>query len=195
MVRDEKRETFRPMSSQTTGLAGRYAAALYELADAAKSLDAVAADLTALNRIVTENADLARLVRSPVIGSEAQVKAMTAVLEAAGANPLTVKFVGTVADNRRLFALSQMISAFLAELARRRGEIQADVTSAVPLTETEVAAVTESLRGAVGQKVAVNLAVDPSLIGGLIVRVGSRMVDSSLRSKINRLQLSMKGVG
>ena len=127
------------MSSQTTGLAGRYAAALYELADAAKSLDAVAADLTALNQIVTENADLARLVRSPVIGSEAQVKAMTAVLE--------------------------------------------------------VAAVTESLRGAVGQKVAVNLAVDPSLIGGLIVRVGSRMVDSSLRSKINRLQLSMKGVG
>ena len=81
------------------------------------------------------------------------------------------------------------------ELARRRGEIQADVTSAVPLTEAEVAAVTESLRGAVGQKVAVNLAVDPSLIGGLIVRVGSRMVDSSLRSKINRLQLSMKGVG
>ena len=195
MVRGEKRETFRPMSSQTTGLAGRYAAALYELADAAKSLDAVAADLTALNQIVTENADLARLVRSPVIGSEAQVKAMTAVLEAAGANPLTVKFVGTVADNRRLFALSQMITAFLAELARRRGEIQADVTSAVPLTEAEVAAVTESLRGAVGQKVAVNLAVDPSLIGGLIVRVGSRMVDSSLRSKINRLQLSMKGVG
>ena len=183
------------MSSQTTGLAGRYAAALYELADAAKSLDAVAADLTALNQIVTENADLARLVRSPVIGSEAQVKAMTAVLEAAGANPLTVKFVGTVADNRRLFTLSQMITAFLAELARRRGEIQADVTSAVPLTEAEVAAVTESLRGAVGQKVAVNLAVDPSLIGGLIVRVGSRMVDSSLRSKINRLQLSMKGVG
>ena len=195
MVRGEKRETFRPMSSQTTGLAGRYAAALYELADAAKSLDAVAADLTALNQIVTENADLARLVRSPVIGSEAQVKAMTAVLEAAGANPLTVKFVGTVADNRRLFALSQMITAFLAELARRRGEIQADVTSAVPLTEAEVAAVTESLRGAVGQKIAVNLAVDPSLIGGLIVRVGSRMVDSSLRSKINRLQLSMKGVG
>ena len=183
------------MSSQTTGLAGRYAAALYELADAAKSLDAVAADLTALNQIVTENADLARLVRSPVIGSEAQVKAMTAVLEAAGANTLTVKFVGTVADNRRLFALSQMITAFLAELARRRGEIQADVTSAVPLTEAEVAAVMESLRGAVGQKVAVNLAVDPSLIGGLIVRVGSRMVDSSLRSKINRLQLSMKGVG
>ena len=183
------------MSSQTTGLAGRYATALYELADAAKSLDAVAADLTALNQIVTENADLAGLVRSPVIGSEAQVKAMTAVLEAAGANPLTVKFVGTVADNRRLFALSQMITAFLAELARRRGEIQADVTSAVPLTEAEVAAVTESLRGAVGQKVAVNLAVDPSLIGGLIVRVGSRMVDSSLRSKINRLQLSMKGVG
>ena len=183
------------MSSQTTGLAGRYATALYELADAAKSLDAVAADLTALNQIVTENADLAHLVRSPVIGSEAQVKAMTAVLEAAGATPLTVKFVGTVADNRRLFALSQMITAFLAELARRRGEIQADVTSAVPLTEAEVATVTESLRGAVGQKVAVNLAVDPSLIGGLIVRVGSRMIDSSLRSKINRLQLSMKGVG
>jgi F-type H+-transporting ATPase subunit delta len=117
------------------------------------------------------------------------------VLEAANANPLTVKFVSTAADNRRLYAVPQMITAFLAELARRRGEVQADVTSAVALNKDEVAAVTESLRAAVGQKVAVNLTVDPSLIGGLIVRVGSRMVDSSLRSKINRLQLSMKGVG
>lgn len=183
------------MSSQTTGLAGRYATALYELADETKSLDAVAADLTTLCQLITDSDDLSRLVRSPIVARADQVKGMTAVLEAANANPLTVKFVSTAADNRRLHAVPQMITAFLAELARRRGEVQADVTSAVALNKDEVAAVTESLRAAVGQKVAVNLTVDPSLIGGLIVRVGSRMVDSSLRSKINRLQLSMKGVG
>lgn len=191
----EKREIFPPMSSQTTGLAGRYATALYELADETKSLDAVAADLTTLRQLITDSDDLSRLVRSPIVARADQVKGMTAVLEAANANPLTVKFVSTAADNRRLYAVPQMITAFLAELARRRGEVQADVTSAVALNKDEVAAVMESLRAAVGQKVAVNLTVDPSLIGGLIVRVGSRMVDSSLRSKINRLQLSMKGVG
>ena len=183
------------MASQTTGLAGRYAAALYDLADEHKVLDAVADDLRGLLVLLGESADLQRLVRSPVISRDEQMKAMTAMMEKAGANPLTTKFVGAVADNRRLFALADMIKAFLAELAGRRGEVTAEVTSAVALADAEVQQVTEQLRAAVGQKVAVNVSVDPSLIGGLIVKVGSRMVDSSLRTKLQRLQLAMKGAG
>ncbi len=183
------------MASQTTGLAGRYASALYDLADEHKVLDAVADDLRGLLVLLGESADLKRLVRSPVIGRSEQMKAMTAMMEKAGANPLTTKFVGAVADNRRLFALADMIKAYLAELANRRGEVTAEVTSAVVLGDAEIEQVTEQLRAAVGQKVAVNVSVDPSLIGGLIVRVGSRMVDSSLRTKLQRLQLAMKGAG
>lgn len=183
------------MASETTGLAGRYASALYELAEGQKALDAVAQDLKGLKQLLIDSPELSRLVRSPVLKREEQAKGLTAVLERMGANALTVKFVGTVALNRRLFALEGMIKAFLAELAARRGEVTADVTSAVALSEVQIADVTEALRKVLGQKVAVNLAVDSSLIGGLVVRVGSRMVDNSIRSKLQRLQLAMKGVG
>lgn len=181
------------MASQTSGLAGRYASALYELADEGKALDAVAADLTALRQLLKDSADLDRLVRSPVLGRDEQAKAIGAVLEQAGAHELTRNFVGVAAQNRRLFALSDMIDGFLSELAHRRGEVSADVTSAVELKSEEVDAVTEALKKAIGGNVAVNLSVDPALIGGMIVRVGSRMIDSSLRSKLQRLQLAMKG--
>lgn len=183
------------MASETTGLAGRYASALYELADGEKALDAVAGDLRSLRQALIDSPELSRLVRSPVLSRDDQTRGITAVLEKMGANALTQKFLGTVAANRRLFALDAMITAFLAELAARRGEVTADVTSAVELSEEQLGEVTEALKKAVGQKVAVNLSVDPALIGGLIVRVGSRMVDNSIRSKLQRLQLAMKGVG
>lgn len=183
------------MASETQGLAARYALALYELADEGKVLDDVAADLTALRQLLTESADFTRLIRSPVLTRDEQGKGILAVAGKAGAHALTSKFLGVLAANRRLFALPRMIDAFLAELARRRGEVAAEVTSAVPLSEAEVEAVNEALRKVVGQKVSVALAVDPSLIGGLIVRVGSRMIDSSLRTKLQRLQLAMKGIG
>jgi F-type H+-transporting ATPase subunit delta len=185
------------VASETSGLAGlaeRYAAALYELADEAKALDAVADDLRRLRDLIAESADLARLTRSPVLSRADQVRAITAVLRQAGANELTTRFVGSVAENRRLFALTAMIKAYLAELARRRGEVAAEVVSAHKLNEAQVAAVTDSLRRVVGSKVSVDLKVDPALIGGLVVRVGSRMVDSSIRTKLQRLQLAMKGV-
>jgi F-type H+-transporting ATPase subunit delta len=176
-------------------LAGRYASALYELADGEKALDAVADDLRSLRQALIESPELLRLVRSPVLSRDEQTRGITAVLEKMGAQALTRKFIGTVAGNRRLFALDAMITAFLAELAARRGEVTADVTSAVELSKEQLADVTDAIKKAVGQKVAVNLSVDPALIGGLIVRVGSRMIDNSIRSKLQRLQLAMKGVG
>ena len=181
--------------SGTAGLAARYAAALFDLADEAKQLDAVAADLRTLRALIEESDDLRRLLRSPVLSRAEQGKALAVVLQQAGLGDLVRRFVALVAENRRLFALSDMIEAYLAELARRRGEVTATVTSAEALTEAQTAALTEALRRAVGGKVAVELRTDASLIGGLVVKVGSRMIDSSLKSKLQRLQLAMKGVG
>jgi F-type H+-transporting ATPase subunit delta len=183
------------VASNSQGLAARYASALFELADQARALDDVAANLVQLRQLIAESPELERLVRSPALSREDQAKGMAAVLEKGGAHALTLKFVGSVTINRRLFIIDDIIKEFLAELARRRGEVAADVTSAVELGQAQIDAVTTALREAVGQKVAVNLAVDPSLIGGLIVRVGSRMVDSSIRTKLQRLQFAMKGVG
>jgi F-type H+-transporting ATPase subunit delta len=179
----------------TAGLAARYAAALFELADEAKQLDSVAADLRTVKAMIEQSGDLRRLVRSPALSRAEQGRALGAVLQQAGSGDIVRRFVGLVAENRRLFALVDMIDAFLAELARRRGEVTAMVTSAQALSEAQVASVTDALKRAVGGKVAVELKTDASLIGGLIVKVGSRMIDSSLKSKLQRLQLSMKGVG
>ncbi len=184
------------MATQTTGLiAERYASALYELADESKALDQVAADLKAIRAMMASSADLMRLIRSPVLGRSEQAKAVSALADKAGFSGLTGRFLGTLASNRRLFALASVIDAFLAELARRRGEATADVTSAVALTPAQTQALEEALKSVVGSKVSVDLKVDQSLIGGLVVRVGSRMIDTSLATKLRRLRLAMKGVG
>lgn len=186
------------MASEATGLAeisGRYATALFELADQGKVLDRVADDLRQLKRMLADSKDLRRLVRSPVISRAEQGQAMLAIMEAAEQDPLTRKFVGLVAANRRLFALGAMIDAFLAELASRRGEITAHVASVSALSEAQVKAVAAALGKALGGKVAVEHEIDPSLLGGLVVRVGSRMVDTSLRTKLQKLELVMKGAG
>lgn len=174
-------------------IAERYALALYELADEAKSLDAVAEDLSSLKSLVAESADLRKLIASPLIDRDQKAAAITAILEKGGANDLTRRFIGLSARNNRLFALPAMIDAYLAELARRRGEITAEVTSARPLKDDQLQALTDRLREKLGSKIAVEAKVDPSLIGGLIVRVGSRMIDASLKSKLQRLQYAMKG--
>lgn len=184
------------MATQTTGLiAERYASALYELADESKALDQVAADLKAIRAMMASSADFMRLIRSPVLGRSEQAKAVSALADKAGFSGLTGRFMGTLASNRRLFALASVIDAFLAELARRRGEATADVTSAVALTPAQTQALEEALKSVVGSKVSVDLKVDHSLIGGLVVRVGSRMIDTSLATKLRRLRLAMKGVG
>lgn len=179
----------------SSGLAQRYANALLELAENAKALDQVADDLKALHGAMAESADLRVLVRSPLLTRDEQMRAMAAVLDKAGTNDLTRKFVGLVASNRRLFALDAMITAYVEELARRRGEITAEVTSAHDLTDEQTKALTDQIKKIVGAKVTIDKTVDPSLLGGMIVRVGSRMVDSSLRTKLNKMQLAMKGIG
>ncbi|MGP1397530.1 MAG: F0F1 ATP synthase subunit delta [Inquilinaceae bacterium] len=178
-----------------SGIAARYATALFELADEGKSLDRVADDLRQIKAMVAGSDDLRRLVGSPRINRDDQVRAMTAVLDRAGISPLTRKFVGLMAANRRLFALTHTIDAYLEELARRRGEMTADVIAAAPLSPAQTEALTDRLRQAMGAKVAVDVSVDPSLLGGMIIKVGSRMVDSSLQTKLNKLQFAMKGVG
>ena len=179
----------------STGLAGRYAAALFELAEADKSLETVAADLKQLRALIGQSSDLERLIRSPVIPREAQGRAMEAVLVKAGAGSLTRRFVGVIAHNRRLFALPGIIAAFAKRLADRRGETQAEVTSARPLSKHQLGALTDALKKAVGTNVLLSTNVDPSLLGGLVVKVGSRMVDSSLKTKLLRLSFAIKGIG
>lgn len=181
------------MSVEVSGLAGRYATALYDLADNGKVLDEVAADLAALGRMIDESEDLHRLVMSPVISRDEQTKAIRALVEKAGMQDLTQRFVGTVAQNRRLFVLRKMISAFHAYLAERRGQATAEVTSATELTDKQLSALNDALKGAMGTSVSVETKVDPSLLGGLVVKVGSRMIDTSLRTKLAQLRLAMKG--
>lgn len=183
------------MTTATTGVAGRYASALFELADGSKALDQVAQDLTTFRKLVAESADLARLIASPVIPRALQGKALLAVLDAAGISGLTRNFVGTVAANGRARDLPAMASAFLAELAARRGETTATVTSAVPLSPAQLQQLSDSLRSVLGSnKVSIDARVEPDILGGLVVKVGSRLFDSSVRSKLQRLQLAMKGV-
>jgi F-type H+-transporting ATPase subunit delta len=162
----------------SSGLAERYAAALFDLADERHELDTVARDLRELRAMLHDSADLTRLLRSPVLTRDEQGKAVAAVAESAGLSPLTRDFLGVVARNRRLFAVPEMIEAYLRNLAERRGEVTAEVTVAQPLNEARQAALTEQLRRAVGARVAVDIRVDPALLGGMIVKVGSRMVDA-----------------
>jgi F-type H+-transporting ATPase subunit delta len=185
------------VASEATGVSGlaeRYARALFELADEGRSLDQVAGDLKSLAAMLAASADLRRVIRSPVLDRAAQGKAIAALADEAQLSRLTGNFLGLLARNRRLFALPEMIQAFLANLAERRGEVTAQVISAAPLTPALSAALREALRKSAGAKLAIDSRIDPSLLGGLVVRLGSRMIDASLKSKLNRLQLAMKGV-
>jgi F-type H+-transporting ATPase subunit delta len=184
-----------PLASETTGVSGlaaRYAAALFDLADERHGLDEVASDLRQLRAMVQGSGDFQRLIRSPILSRDQQGAAMQAVVEQAGLSPLVRDFLAVVARNRRLFAVPAMIEAFLAKLAARRGEVNAQVTTAQPLTEAQLAALNEQLRRSLGSRVTVDVRIDSALIGGMIVKVGSRMVDGSIRSKLQRLQLAMK---
>jgi F-type H+-transporting ATPase subunit delta len=175
-------------------MAGRYAAALFDLAKEERQLPQLEADLKAFQAMLDESADLRRLVRSPVISAEDQAKALGAILARAGLSGLTANFFKLIARNRRLFAVGDMIRNFRALLARERGEVSADVASAHALTADQLTALKDALRVQIGKDVQVNTRVDPALLGGLIVKVGSKMIDSSLRTKLNNLKVAMKGI-
>jgi len=184
------------LASEATGVSGlaeRYAAALFELADERRMLDEVASDLRQLRAMLAASQDLARLVRSPILTRGEQGKAIAALVERAGFTPLVRDFLAVVAKNRRLFAAPAMIEAYLRNLAERRGEVTAEVTAALPLSEGQLGLLSEQLRRSVGRRVSLEVKVDPGLIGGLIVKLGSRMIDGSIKSKLQRLQLAMKG--
>lgn len=184
------------MPSESIGvIAERYATALFELAEGQGALDQVAGDLKTLKAMVRESADLRRLLDSPVLTRAETGKAIAALAEAAKFSGLTANFLGLLAKNRRLFSLPGVIGAYLGRLAAKRGELSAQVASAVPLTQGQLDALSSTLKAAFGGTVAVDVTVDPSLLGGLVVKVGSRMVDSSLKTKLQHLKLAMKGVG
>lgn len=176
-------------------VAGRYASALFELARDERKLDGVEKDMAALAGLLGQNADLVRMVRSPVISADEQGKAISAIAAAAGFSDLTTNFLKLLARGRRLFVLGDIIRDFRQIAARHRGEITAEVVSAHALSESQRAQLEDTLRGtATGRHVRIETRVDPALLGGLVVRMGSRMIDSSLRTKLNSLKTRMKEV-
>jgi F-type H+-transporting ATPase subunit delta len=178
-----------------SGLAERYAAALFELADERRILDEVATDLRQLRAMLAESADFLRLLRSPILTRGEQGKAISALAQRAGFSALVRDFLAVVAKHRRLFAVPAMVEAYLKRLAARRGEVTAEVAAAQSLSQTQLEQLREQLRRSVGRRVSVDVRVDPGLIGGIIIKLGSRMIDGSIRSKLHRLQLAMKGIG
>jgi len=178
-----------------SGVAERYASALYELAKQEGAIDAVEKDLDRFAVLMDESEDLRRLVKSPVFSPDAQTAGLAAVLERAGIGGYAANFLKLAARNRRLFVAGDMIRAYHALVAAGRGETTAKVTSAEPLSEAHIAALKAALAGTTGKSVRLQTSVDASLIGGLVVQLGSRMVDTSLKTKLNSLRIAMKEVG
>jgi F-type H+-transporting ATPase subunit delta len=179
-----------------SGMAGRYAQALFSLAQEQGVTDQVATDLSRFSAMIAENADLQRFIKSPVFSAAEQVRALTAILARAEIGGITANFLKLVANKRRLFALADMIRDFNKLNDFAKGLTRAEVTVAEPLKDAHVAALKEALAALTGgQSVEVAIKIDPAIIGGLIVKLGSRMVDGSLRTKLNTLRTRMKEVG
>lgn len=181
--------------SIVSGVAGRYATALFELARESDAVDRVADELSAMDEMIAASPDLARLVRSPAFSAGQQVRALDAILDRAGIGGIAANFVRLVARNRRLFVLPDMIAAYARLVAAHKGEVTAEVTSAHALADPHRDALVEALKESLGKEVRLDARVDPALIGGLVVRVGSRMIDTSLRTRLNSLRFAMKEVG
>jgi F-type H+-transporting ATPase subunit delta len=175
-----------------SGVAGRYASALFELAQENRAVDSVARDLDAFDALIRDSEDLRRLIRSPVFSAEDQAKAVGAILERAGIGGLAANFIRLVAGNRRLFALPDMVRAFRRLVSRAKGIVPAEVRLAERPSDKILDDIKSALRDAAKAEIALDVKIDPSLIGGLVVRMGSRMVDASLRTKLNAIRLAMR---
>jgi F-type H+-transporting ATPase subunit delta len=178
-----------------SGVPGRYATALFELAQEANSVDQIGADLATFQALMDESDDLKRLVRSPVFSAEDQIAALEAICAEAKINSLALNFIKLAAQNRRLFVLSDMIKAYRTLVAQSKGEISAEVTSADALSPKHVDDLKAAIKASVGRDVHLSTRVDASILGGLVVKVGSRMVDNSLKTKLQNLKIAMKGIG
>ncbi len=182
-------------ASMNSGVAGRYVSALFDLALESKALDSVEKDLIRFDDILNDSDDFRRLVSSPVFSADDQVRAISAVLEKAGITGLTANFMRVIAQNRRADAMPQMLSAFRKLLAEHRGEETAQVSVAAALKPAQTKELKAALKSAVGKDVDLEISIDPSLLGGMIVQIGSRQIDTSLRTKLSSLKLALKEVG
>lgn len=182
-------------ASISSGIAARYATALFDLAREEGGLQALEGDVDAIDAALADSADLRDLISSPLYSREDQGNAVTAIAAKMGLSPLTANTLGLMAAKRRLFVLPQLVSDLRARIAAAKGEVTAEVTAATALTGDQTAALAETLKARVGKEVKVKLAVDESLIGGLVVRLGSTMIDTSIKSKLAALQNAMKEVG
>ena len=184
------------MSSQTSYgnlIANRYASALYELATESKNVDAVLKDLEFLQKGMKENKDLKLLVKSPIIASDEKQKIMEKILSKQSSDKLTTNFLKIISNNKRFVHLFTIISQFININAHKRGNVLADVTSADELSDKQKNEINDQLKSTLGDKLSLNFKVDKKIIGGLIIKIGSKMIDSSLASKINKLKIAMKG--
>lgn len=177
-----------------SGIAGRYAVALFELASEGKALDAIGADLDRFLAMLDGSPDLEQLCRNPVFTSEEQEKAITAVLAKAEIGGLAANFLKLVASKRRLFLVRAMITAFRALVAEKKGIVSAEVTVAAPLSDKNRKAVLDALQATSGKSIALTERVDPAIIGGLVVKMGSKMIDASLKTKLNAMKIAMTNV-
>jgi len=176
-----------------SGMPGRYALALFELAQESKKISAVGEDLDQFSTLVEKSDDLMRMVKSPVFGAEEQLGAIEAILAKVKISGIAANFIKLAAQNRRLFAIQDMIRAYRALVAQDKGEITAEVTSSEKLSSAQITKIKSSLKAAVGQDVQLVTTIDSDILGGLIVKVGSRMVDNSLRTKLQSMKIAMKG--
>lgn len=180
-------------ASLSASLQGRYASALYDLAAEGNTVAAVENDLAALGQALAESEDLAALIRNPQIGRDAAAKALDGVAGLLKLSPLTRNFLGVLAGNRRLAALPDIIRAFAAIASAARGEVKAEVTSAHPLSDAQLKALAAKLKARQGKDVTLSATVDPAILGGLVVKIGSTQIDSSIRTRLNTLANAMKG--
>lgn len=183
------------LKSGQTGLTARYAEALFELAEQQGQLDAVQHSLIELQKAIQESIDLRRVLGSPLLDRNEQANALDALLQRMNAAPVVRNFVQVVVHNRRLFALPAMIQDFLQRLAEKRGEVTAEIRVAQDLSEAQRSRLLEVLGRRLGGQIRLHIQRDDSLIGGMVVRIGSRMIDNSLKTKLQKLQLTMKGIG
>lgn len=174
-------------------LAGRYALALFELARDGGQIDSVGQSLSSVKQALAEVPDFRSLVSSPLVARDAASNAIAGIAATLGLDPLTTKFLGVLAGNRRLDKLTGMIRAYEQLVSAHKGETRAEVTSAFPLTGEQTAALAQQLRTRVGREVALDTKVDPAIMGGLVVKIGSQMIDSSIRTRLNTLAHAMKG--
>lgn len=182
-------------ASISSGIAARYATALFEIAKESKALAGLEADVDMLDAAIAESADFRDLIHSPVYSRDAQGKAITAIAVKMNLGEMTTKTLGLMASKRRLFTLPHLVANLRALIAEEKGEVTAEVVSAKPLSEAQAEKLAAALKANAGKDVKIKATVDEKLIGGLIVKLGSKMIDTSIKARLNALQNTMKEVG